>query len=466
MTNKLLPFRFERLTSGDILLTNELGYFTYLDSTEKLEQLISTPHEFSDENDELETKFFLAKTIDDYNGALSCMTSSLAYRYQSALVAPFLFMVVPTLRCDHNCLYCQVSRVNENIKGFDLELGSISNIISVIKKYGNAPYKIEFQGGEPLLAFTYIQKFIFQFDKEVGQGNVAYVIATSLSKISDDILLWAKNLNVEFSISLDGTQTVHDANRRHVVSSSHDMVVDGVRKIINIIGRNRVATVTTVTKDAIMNPIDIIDAHVLLGFKDIFVRPISPYGFATKKYESYSIDEYLEFYEILLNNIIDNYENIRIIEHGLLIHLKKIYRSGFNSYVDLKSPAGYVMGALVFDYTGKVFGSDEARMLYKTYEVDSLVLGDVSKEFNLNKNIDLINTLSSTFITETPGCDECAYLPFCGSDPMHHLSTQSDLVGDKSISRFCGYQKGTFDIIFRLLKNDKAKAVFEDWLSE
>jgi len=438
----------------------------YLDSTEKLELLVSNPNEITTEAKELEDKKFIARTDDDYNGALSSMTSSLAYRYQSAMVSPFLFIIVPTLRCDHNCLYCQVSRVNENVNGFDLDINTIPHIITTIKKYGNAPYKIEFQGGEPLLAFNYIQEFVCQFDSNIGQGNAAYVITTSLSKLNDDILLWANSLNVEFSISLDGTQSVHDSNRRHTVCSSHGMVVDGVRKITDTLGQDRVATVTTVTKDTIRDPLDIIKSHEALGFSDMFVRPVSPYGFATKKYASYSVTEYLEFYESLLRHLIDNYEESRMVEHGTLIHLKKIYRSGFTSYVDLKSPSGYVMGALVFDYTGKIFGSDEARMLYKTYEVESLVLGDISNDYKLSENIELINTLSNTFITEMPGCDECAYLPYCGSDPMHHLSTQSDLIGDKSISRFCAYQKGTFDIIFRLLKEDSAKNVFEDWLSE
>ena len=59
-------------------------------------------------------------------------SSALAFRYQSNLIRPSLFLIIPTLRCDHNCLYCQVSRVKADAEGYDLDVRYIPHIIEKI----------------------------------------------------------------------------------------------------------------------------------------------------------------------------------------------------------------------------------------------------------------------------------------------------------------------------------------------
>ncbi|MDH8206496.1 hypothetical protein QIG19_27455, partial [Klebsiella pneumoniae] len=46
-------------------------------------------------------------------------------------------------------------------------------------------------------------------------------------------------------------------------------------------------------------------------------------------------------------------------------------------YVDLRSPAGIGLGALVYNYDGRVFASDEGRMLAEMGD-DTFVLGNVA----------------------------------------------------------------------------------------
>jgi uncharacterized protein len=36
-----------------------------------------------------------------------------------------------------------------------------------------------------------------------------------------------------------------------------------------------------------------------------------------------------------------------------------------------------------------------------------------------------------------PQCTECAFLPFCGSDPVYNWATQRDIVGHRPTSGFC-----------------------------
>lgn len=464
MTSKIMPFNFERLSNNKVFISNHSGFFHIFEDVSELDRFIEGTHQ---DTQDLKSKMFCFDTEDEQQTYTQLLSSSLSYKYQSSLCAPFLFIVVPTLRCDHNCNYCQVSRVNEDAQGYDLDRSKIISIVNRIIEIGYPPYKIEFQGGEPLLNFNFIQDFVGQFTSVVDEASVEFIIATSASLIDDKIINWAKNYPVSLSVSLDGTKSIHDRNRKHPRNSSHDLFQHGVSLIKKQLGDDKFSTVTTLTRAGIADPQDIIDAHIDVGSKDIFLRPLSPYGFATKRYDdNYTVQEFETYYEKLLRLLIKEYDDLGIVEHNALIHLQRIYNNKFNGYVDLKSPAGYVLGALVFDYTGNIFGSDEARMLHKSYGIKELRIGEVETPLNFSNNNSLINTLASSFISENPGCDECAYQPYCGSDPMHHLSTQLDPVGDKSLSRFCSYQKSTFDIIFRLIDEKETSAILNRWLNE
>lgn len=463
MSIQSLPFKFERLANQKVLISNDAGFYHLLDDMQDIIDLLAGQTE---NQKELKSKLFFYESDDEKNAYTQLLASAVSYRYQSALCAPFLFIIIPTLRCDHNCRYCQVSRAEMDAKGFDLNPEYIPQIIDRILEVGQAPYKIEFQGGEPLLNIGFIKEFVATFDARIGHDEREYVIATSLSLVNDSILNWAINYPITFSASLDGTFAVHDYNRRHITQSSHTLFMDNAKAIMEKLGPDRLATVSTLTAKALDAPEDIIKAHEALGLKDLFVRPLSPYGFASQKYSAgYSVEQFKVYYEQLLRLLIERYDELGMVEHNALIHLRKIFNPRFNGYVDLKSPTGHLFGALVFDYTGIIFGSDEARMLYKTHGTDALTLGHCENPMSLSNNENLVNILASSFISEMPGCDECAYQPFCGSDPMHHLSTQYDPVGDKSISRFCQYQKATFDILFRLLDEDHSYKVLKRWLN-
>jgi hypothetical protein len=95
-------------------------------------------------------------------------------------------------------------------------------------------------------------------------------------------------------------------------------------------------------------------------------------------------------------------------------------------YVDLRSPAGIGIGALVYNYDGNVFASDEGRMLAETGDnafrlghVDtdnyqSLVLSDV-----------LVNAVSDSLTQCAPECSDCVFESHCGAN--HNNSSKQQL---------------------------------------
>ena len=462
--NKILPFFFESLDADRTLLTNISGEYGVLESRDELEAM-AAGNPAPGTIEKLAHAKFIASDEQQYAAHSSLLASALSHRIKSNLIDKKIFMIVPTLRCDHNCTYCQVSRENIDAQGFDLDVGLVPKIAETISNQGPGPYQIEFQGGEPLVRFDLVKAFYKELESR-SVGN-SYVIATSLSLLDEGVIDWARDKDVQFSVSMDGVQATHDHSRRNVIGSSHQMASSGIKKIIEEIGPERLGLVTTVTPGLFDTYQLFVEEISHLGFRELFVRPLSPYGFAQKKYNShYSIDEYFVFYERFITYLIDTYEQYGISEATLKIHVSKVMNPRYTSYVDLKSPSGYFLNAMVFDYSGKMFGSDEARMIYKTHGVEELVLCDLNHEGYREANNPSEQILSSSFIFDNPGCDECAYSPYCGSDPMYHIATQGDFVGDKSLSDFCYFQKQIFSLVFTLLSDPSRKSVLERWVYE
>jgi hypothetical protein len=63
-------------------------------------------------------------------------------------------------------------------------------------------------------------------------------------------------------------------------------------------------------------------------------------------------------------------------------------------------------------------------------------------------------------------CNDCAFEPWCGADPVFHHATSGDFVGRKSESAFCQRNTGVFERLVDLYETDpSARAIFLDWIA-
>ncbi|HEC8322369.1 His-Xaa-Ser system radical SAM maturase HxsB [Providencia huaxiensis] len=456
----ILPFNFERISEQDTFISNLAGYSLTI-KNEYLDELIHfgvTSNEGV--NKKLANNFFIC---NDVFLAEKILASAVGKKLLNETRFSPIFMVVPTLRCDHTCKYCQVSRASLNAEQYDLNEKLIPLIISLIKKLSSKPYKIEIQGGEPLLRFDLIEKIYQEAANALGEENIEFIITSSLSLLSDEMIDWSKDKPVFYSVSLDGTELIHNKNRVLPQSNSYQIVVKNIKKLQKAIGKCRVATVTTVTKALLDDPLELLLAHQEVDIFDMFIRPISPYGFAKSK-NDYTIEEYLVFYEQLLELIIHfNEQGIPFVEHSAAIHIKRLKNVNFAGYADLKSPSGLIFNSLLFNYDGKLYGSDESRMLQKVFPDVDFAIGDI-ESLSFTHNPIYHKILSDSLNMLQVGCDKCAFQPFCGSDPCQNISLFGEPVGDKSLSRFCSYHKGMFKLLIRKIEESTVGAkILKGW---
>ena len=468
---KLLPFKFDRLNDKEYILTNLAGEFQVV-SAEQLESLIE--HRLTPEQPEyadLRARHFIYES----NERAPLELLALKLRTKLARLANFtnLHIFVITLRCDHSCPYCQVSRQSEDKATYDMTRESADRALNFVFRSPSPALKFEFQGGEPLLNFDLIKYIVLQAEtRNQGLGrDIQFVIATTLSLLTDDILEFCKEHRIILSSSLDGPEDLHNQNRPRPGRNSHQKFVEGLERARLALGFDQVSALMTTTEHSLPRVKEIIDEYLRLGFQGIFLRALSPYGFAikTKKFMAYDAERWLEFYKQGLDYIIElNKASINFTEHYAALILAKMLTSTDPGFVDLMNPSGAGIAAIVFNYDGAVYASDESRMLAEmgdqTFRLGHLAENTYEEIILSDK---LLDALEDTFTLSVPMCSDCAFEPYCGAEPVYHHAIHKDMVARKPESAFCKRNMAIFKyLIERMRSDEQVKRIFLGWANK
>jgi His-Xaa-Ser system radical SAM maturase HxsB len=463
-----MPFNFVKTDDDEYLAVTLAGDNTRLDfqSLQALvnKELVPGTNLYMD----LRSKGFLFDSLSKYSIELAAIR--LRTRMAHVLHLTSLHMFVVSLRCDHSCPYCQVSRQNRTANNvFDMTESTADKALDIVFESPSKNIKIEFQGGESLLNFDLVKHIVIRANtlNELHRRNLAFVIATNLSFLDDDILEFCEKYSVDISTSLDGPRELHNSNRPRPGKDSYERTIKGIRRCQEYLGRDRVSALMTTSPASLTQFRAIVDEYLCQGFEGIFLRPISPYGYAvkTKWAEKYSMPEWLEAYRDALDYILEiNRNGQRFVEFYTTLVVKRILRSNFTGYVDLQHPTGAGFSALLYNYDGRVFSSDEGRMLAEMGD-NSMCIGNVSEDTfaDLITSESLVAQVDQSFGYSASRCDQCAYLPYCGSEPTRHHVLQGDFMGNKMYSAFCERQMGVIGHVFSLLKHEKSRVILERW---
>lgn len=276
---------------------------------------------------------------------------------------------------------------------------------------------------------------------------------------------------MKVSTSLDGPAFLHNQNRPRPGNDSYERAIDGIARARRIVGVENVAALMTTTSASLDYVEEIIDEYVRQEFHTIFLRPISPYGFAvkTRKRTGYEMTRFLEFYKRGLSHILDiNRSGYRLAEIYTQILLTKILTPYGTGYVDLQSPAGEAWNVLVYNYDGNVFASDESRMLAEMRDT-TFRLGNVHEDTRrtLLTSDPALAMFESSCNQALVGCSDCAFQTYCGADPIFHHATQGDMYGHRPSSDFCTRNMESIKHLFSYIAEDDpaTMAIFWTWLT-
>ena len=468
----LLPFRFSRLRgkTKQILLTSEVGEFQFVNNCDFQALVKGDLSPDSPVYDELLSKHILVEGNPET--AIRLLAAKYRTKKSALRSGPSLHIFVVSLRCDHSCPYCQVSRQSPDRERFDM---TTETAIEAVKRLFESPspaLTVEFQGGEPLLAFEKIKLITEEIVKRnaIEKRQITFSITTTLHFVTDQILEFFKIHRFQVSTSIDGPEWLHNQNRTKAGGDSYAKTIAMLEKTRAYLGIENVAALTTLTKASLAYPHEIVDEYVRLGFRSIFLRPLSPYGFAIKTEHKigYKIEEFLKFYDSALSYILELNKKGTVLEEAytaiVLTHILTPFATG---YVDLRSPAGAGCGVLVYNYDGSVYASDESRMLAEMGQ-KPFRLGNVNQSYEQLLKSDAMQLILATGIAEAlPGCSDCAFLSYCGADPVYHFARQGDPVGNRTASEFCKKQTHIFNNLFEHLETNEPNTmrIFLAWIN-
>lgn len=464
----LLPFRFHVMDKTREVLVSEVGDYLVVPRG-TAERLATHKLPFDDPLfPDLLARFFVSEV------PLTPMADVIATRLRTKKGFlerdTLLHIFVPTLRCNHTCQYCQVSRQSEDHLEFNMKPEDMEAALDLAFQSRARNMTIEFQGGEPLLAFDRVRQGVegALARNSSGERHLTFVICTNLSLLDDSVLKYCREHDILLSSSLDGPPDVHNENRRLSRSDSYEAFVNGLDLARAALGQSRVSALMTTTRASLDHPEEIVDAYVENGFDHIFLRDINPYGFAVRGrgHNDHSVEEFLAFFKRALDYIISlNKSGTRLAEVYSSIILRKILTPFNDGFVDLQSPAGVVNSVVLYNYDGGVYCSDESRMLAETGD-QTFRLGSVHDRYEDLFMGPAVEGIAETWANEAlAGCSECAFQTYCGADPVRNWATQGDMAGYRPTSAFCTKNMEIIRHLLQLMADDsEVEGIFRDWI--
>jgi len=451
-------FRF-REVAGKMLITNPEGSHQLLSQEEFAQFAAGEIAPDTDLYRRLSEANFVRAEFDQQKA-----TARLAQRKRFLHYGPNLHMIVVTLRCNETCVYCHASRADMDAVHTDMTPEIGEKTVDLIFQTTSPSVTIEFQGGEPLVNFSVVQHIIeYALKKNAEAGKqLEFTMVSNLAYMDDAKLEYLLEHKVQICTSIDGPRDLHDKQRKLPQASAYDSSVEWIAKINKAYADKgldetlyHVEALLTTTRETLPRWKEVVDTYVSLGCRALFLRPVDPFGFAekTRRTVEYPRAEYMEFYRSAVDYIIElNKQGTEILERYAAIFMTKILSGDDPNFLDIRSPSGAGIGGLAYNYDGKIFISDEGRMLHEMGD-DMFLLGDVRDSGY--RAVVGHPTVRSVVIAGNrdalPDCVHCAYNPYCGTDPVHTYKLQGSIFGRMRDSPVCFVHKHIQDYLFEKL---------------
>lgn len=454
---KVWPLKFREMSDGSMLFADDAGGF-FKAGDDFLDR-------YATDGLSADDSLFLKEGSHGFERERDLPWTSFAYRWARRQSRPRKMnyvILVPTLRCNLACGYCQVSRAPEKARGFDWSDETLTGVLSFLGDLEGPDIKVEFQGGEPMLRVDLLEAVRDYCREKFSQSQ--FVVCTNLQKLDARAWAFLDADDTFISTSLDGDRLTHERQRTHDGAVT-DTFFQNLEAAVARYPEGKISALPTAD---VANPPDLdalLDSYERYGIRSVYLRPINHQGFARKLYQG---DDVLARWNRLHSEFIDlliarNHRTGHFMEEYYFSQcLKRVLRFDTDNHVDIRNPNFFASDYIVIDHDGRFYPTDEARMLSRIGRID-LGIGDVETGIDRAK-VDVLN--SAAFNHFDPDCIHCAYQPFCGTDVVDDISRYGRVDLPRTDTWFCGRHLAVFDKVFEVLyrKDEPTRASLAAWL--
>lgn len=443
---QVLPLRFRRLDPAQLVFGTEagslfIGNSPFLERMDK-QALTDADIEF------LDRRGFISAGEGQLGE--TAFLHQLAGRLRPSEKLQYV-LLVPTLRCDLSCSYCQVSRANISAHGYDWSPDVLARTLEFLDQQGGETIQVEFQGGEPTLRLDRVHAVI-EFCRKRFRST-RFVICTNLSEFGGDLQVLLQGEDVHLSTSFDGTHAIHTEQRTGATEAT-DRFLQNLSAAMET-APGRVHALPTLNPQRLPDPAELLAGFDGLGIHALYLRPIAFHGFARKAHAGSRAHDaqWFRFFDQVVDEIVrwNDERETKFEEVSLTLALRRLLRPGVDTHADLRSPNWLGYDHLVVDYDGTLYPTDEARMLARSGIVD-LSIGDVSAGIDEARRHAL---QGRAFNALDPWCSQCPYQAACGSDPIDDIARSGRADTPRPHTAFCKRQTHIFDLAVQLLQSDE-----------
>ena len=460
-------FNFKQYDSDSFLITNDFGRYLFLKSDDFKKYVTGQLDHTDPLYEKLHANLFLLEPMELYSHETANDLRSMK-NYVFASTALHIFVL--TTHCNLRCVYCQAQDQGNHDKGV-MSTETAMRAVDIALQSPTQHLTIEFQGGEPLLNFPVIQDIIEYAESKKTDKEISYTLVSNLSLLTPEILEYLLTYNVNICTSVDGPEDLHNRNRKSLNGNGSYQLMQRGASLLRERGV-RFSAIQTTTRESLKFPREIVREYQELGTPGIFLRPLTPLGFAKNDWDSigYTPEEWLSFYKEAFAEILKiNKEGIWFPEQHAVYFLKKILHGYALNYMELRSPCGAGVGQLAYYYDGNVYSCDEARMVSETGD-QAFRLGNVFE----NTYQEIIRSgpcraaCADSIIESIPGCSDCVYQPYCGVCPVINYAMDGDIFPRRSKSYRCQMYGGILDFLFSLLHqgDEKIMSILKSWIED
>jgi len=244
---KVWPLKFRDMDGGDVLFADDTGEFFRSDEA-FLERYVSDRLSQSD-------NAFLSQAGHAYDDEAGLPFTSFAYRWSSRQAVQnnlSYVILIPTLRCNLSCSYCQVARAAETAKGYDWSEQTLADTLGFLDRIDVEEIKIEFQGGEPLLRVDLLER-VRSFCRERFR-KAQFVVCTNLQQLGSAEWAFLDAEDTFISTSIDGDVTTHNRQRTQD-SDRASQFFGNLEEVVARFGSSRISALPTIDVDAPPRPL-------------------------------------------------------------------------------------------------------------------------------------------------------------------------------------------------------------------
>ncbi len=358
--------------------------------------------------------------------------------------------------CNLSCVYCGVAGPLVRERGLNAETIDFNQISSLFDKIANSEKltSVDFiwHGGEPLLSgLPFFKKIMASQKEKLGNDKITIKnsIQTNGALINDEWAKFMKENAFQLGVSIDGSEELHNQQRKAVVGNSHAQVMRGME----ILRRHAIpfGALAVVTKDSInfgaKELFDFFVRNEIYTFDFLPQEPIFDENDKQLTPNIYPSDEYVAF----VNELFDiwyNYDDPKIhillfeeIMRTILGRGSKICQIGHGICANTTFtfyPDGTIRPC---DKFPRAFGGVNGEIITKINEIDN-----IESIFSL-KNY---KKLLLAQITSLSMCENCKWRDSCkGACTFdRYMYNRSTLQNDKECPTYKVYEH-----IYNKIKN-------------